>query len=386
MFDQKTRTAIKINTNNFGDGLAGRGLGLNNTIAELRPLVDERDPRAAQPRLARRPGCASCSSRSTASPRRRRRWPKRRPTSTSTWTRSSRPGRASRKSLEEATEGGPASLEQAIYSLPHEAPFDRKRDRVHAPAAPQRERPASRSRPPLGHAFKEGAVNLAAATALNTRLAESSEALAEFGQNPVVTLAFEDFTQTLEVGNPLLAGIAPEQAQVQLLDAGVPQRREPRVREHRRRHARARRLRARADGPQQRGLPVLRARQRPLDRKSVEAAGTDRSTTTTCTSTPTPTSSGPGQAQVCEAGNETYVPGQAEIGNLPAGDVSTNRELTAPRTEPVRRNVLARDAQGPRTASQRRRANEPPALAGADATRCRSSNCGARTPCASRSC
>ncbi len=38
MFDQKTRTAIKVNTNNFGDGLAGRGLGLNNTIAELRPL------------------------------------------------------------------------------------------------------------------------------------------------------------------------------------------------------------------------------------------------------------------------------------------------------------------------------------------------------------
>ncbi len=28
----------------------------------------------------------------------------------------------------------------------------------------------------------------------------------------MVPLAFEDFTQTLEIGNPLLAGIAPEQA------------------------------------------------------------------------------------------------------------------------------------------------------------------------------
>ena len=44
MFDKPTRTAIKINTNNFGDGLAGRGLGLNNTIAELRPLVTNAVP------------------------------------------------------------------------------------------------------------------------------------------------------------------------------------------------------------------------------------------------------------------------------------------------------------------------------------------------------
>ncbi len=66
--------------------------------------------------------------------------------------------------------------------------------------------------PQLGHAFSVGAVNLAAATALNTRLAESAQALEEFAQNPVVPLAFEDFAQTLEIGNPLLAGIAPEQA------------------------------------------------------------------------------------------------------------------------------------------------------------------------------
>src|SRR5258707_15814344 len=67
--------------------------------------------------------------------------------------------------------------------------------------------------PPLGHAFKEGAVNLAAATDLNSKLAESSEALAKFGQNPIVTLAFKDFTHTVEVGNPVLAGGGPRQGQ-----------------------------------------------------------------------------------------------------------------------------------------------------------------------------
>ena len=44
MFDKKTRQAIKINTNNFGNGLAGRGLGLNKTIHELRPLVNNAIP------------------------------------------------------------------------------------------------------------------------------------------------------------------------------------------------------------------------------------------------------------------------------------------------------------------------------------------------------
>src|SRR5690349_19764039 len=44
MFDQPTRTAIKVNTNNFGDGLAGRGIGLNVAIHELRPLVNNAVP------------------------------------------------------------------------------------------------------------------------------------------------------------------------------------------------------------------------------------------------------------------------------------------------------------------------------------------------------
>jgi len=44
MFNKPTRTAIKINTNNFGDGLAGRGAGLNQVIHELRPLVTNAVP------------------------------------------------------------------------------------------------------------------------------------------------------------------------------------------------------------------------------------------------------------------------------------------------------------------------------------------------------
>src|SRR4029077_9503634 len=44
MFDEKTRTASQINLNNFGNGLAGRGIGLNETIHTLRPLVTNAFP------------------------------------------------------------------------------------------------------------------------------------------------------------------------------------------------------------------------------------------------------------------------------------------------------------------------------------------------------
>ncbi|HYM55762.1 MAG TPA: hypothetical protein VES97_10390, partial [Solirubrobacteraceae bacterium] len=43
---------------------------------------------------------------------------------------------------------------------------------------------------------------------------------------------------------------------------------------------------------------------------------------------PYPNVAGPGQAKVCEAGNETYLPGRATIGNAPAGQVASSRELT----------------------------------------------------------
>src|SRR5271166_4964946 len=44
MFDARTRTANQVNLNNFGNGLAGRGLGLNNSIATLRPLLTNAIP------------------------------------------------------------------------------------------------------------------------------------------------------------------------------------------------------------------------------------------------------------------------------------------------------------------------------------------------------
>jgi virulence factor Mce-like protein len=324
MFDKPTRTAIKINSNNFGDGLAGRGLGLNNTIHELRPLVTNAVPvlhniaapstdlhelfvaldRAASQTAPVAEANAELYSNLD--------------TFFSAWA-------SVAPSLEATNRGGPASLEQATYSLPHEAPFYE-----YATEFMHLLRPSASSlrtvAPQLGHAFSVGAVNLAAATSLNTRLSESSKALAEFAQNPVVTLSLEDFQQTLEVGNPLLAGIAPEQtncnywtlafrnlASLETENVGVGTL------------ARTGFVLA-PIGPNNEGYPSSSPANGPSEEHAV--GSTKIIDNNHLHANPYPNVTGPGQAQVCEAGNENYVAGQAEIGNLPASDVSDNREIT----------------------------------------------------------
>jgi virulence factor Mce-like protein len=330
MFNKPTRTAIKINTNNFGDGLAGRGLGLNNTIHELRPLVTNAIPvlrNLALPATGLHElfvALDRVASQTAPIAETQAEYFSDLDTFFKAWA-------SVTPSLEAATRGGPASLEQAIYSLPHEAPFYENAAefmRLLRPSASALRTVA----PQLGHAFSVGAVNLAAATNLNTRLAESSQALAEFAHNPVVSLAFEDFTETLEIGNPLLAGVAPEQvncnywtlafrnlASLESENVGVG-------------------TLLRADtvlaptGVNNEGYPASG----PADGPSIEKAAKGSSVIVNNNYlhfNPYPNVTGPGQPQLCEAGNETYVPGKAVIGNAPASDVTNNREITRRETD-----------------------------------------------------
>ncbi len=43
---------------------------------------------------------------------------------------------------------------------------------------------------------------------------------------------------------------------------------------------------------------------------------------------PYPNTYGPGQGPACEAGNESYLVGKAQLNNLPAASIGKNRELT----------------------------------------------------------
>jgi len=327
MFNKPTRTAIKINTNNFGDGLAARGPGLNTTIAELRPLVTNAVPvlhNLALPdtelhelfiALERASGQAAPVAEQQAA--------------YYTYLDIFFTAFASvTPSLEAATNGGPASLEQAIHSLPYQARLLENSTefmRLLRPSAVDLSTLAA----PLGHALTVGAVNLRAATELNTQLAASSKALAEFGTNPIVTASFEDFTHTLEVGTPLVQGLAPAQAACNYFTLAFRN-----VASLEAESVGTVGTAARAGfvlspvGPNNEGFPSSA----PANGPSTEPA--EKGSKAIIDNNhlhinPYPSVSGPGQPQYCEAGNETYIPGVAQFGALPAQYVAKNREFTS---------------------------------------------------------
>jgi ABC-type transporter Mla subunit MlaD len=324
MFDKRTRQAIKINTNNFGNGLAVRGFGLNKTISELRPVVNNAIPvlnNLASPQTDFRgffKGLLRASEQAAPVAEAQAAQYVYLDTFFTAWASVS-------KELEEATALGPESLEQAIHSLPAQASLINNATefmRLLRPSAASLVTVA----PSLAHAFKEGSTNLVAATQLNEVLAESSEALAKFGNNPVVTLAFEDFTRTVEVGNPVLAGVAPAQAKcnywtlafrnvssVESQSIGVGT------------VARAAVILA-PGGPNNEGFPSSA----PANGGSTEHAGNAAGPIIDNNHlhvNPYPNVSAPGQRQVCEAGKQVFVPNTTVIGN--AAKVEPGTEFTS---------------------------------------------------------
>jgi phospholipid/cholesterol/gamma-HCH transport system substrate-binding protein len=324
MFNEKTRRAVKQSTNSFGNGLAGRGLGLNNTIHELRPLVTHSVPvlhNLALPQTGLRElFIALDRAASQAAPVAE--------TQASFWSDQDTFFRAFASvtpSLEAATEGGPASLEQATHSLPHERPFIENATeffRLLRPSAVDLRTVA----PQLGHAAEVGAVNLAAATALNSRLAESSQALAEFANNPVPALGLEDLAQTLEIGNPLFAGIAPEQAVCNYLTLAFRNVASLESEQIGVGTVARSGFELAPKGPNNEGYPSSAPANGPsLEHPFGSTAIIDNNH---MHANPYPNVAGPGQAQLCEAGNEEYTVGRSVIGNLPASQVGHNREIT----------------------------------------------------------
>jgi len=324
MFDEKTRTASQINLNNFGNGLAGRGVGLNETIHTLRPLVTKAIPvlrNLASPATGLREFFIAldraASQNAPVAQTNADLWSEQ-DTFFTAWA-------SVAKSLEEATVGGPASLEQATHSLPFEAPFIEKSAefmRLLRPSAHSLRVVAQ----PLGHAFAAGAVNLRAATSLNTQLASSAQALQSFASNPIVAVGLEDFAQTLQYGNPFLAGLAPAQAYcnyVTLTFRNVASLEAENVGVGA--VARAGAVLS-PTGPNNEGYPSSAPANGPstehvfgstaiIDNNHVHAD-------------PYPNVAGPGQPKLCEAANEAYEKGRAIAASLPASSVGNNRELT----------------------------------------------------------
>jgi virulence factor Mce-like protein len=322
MFDQKTRHATQENLTSFGDGLAGRGIGLNETIVALRPLVTNAIPvlhNIASPqtgfgqffvaldRAAKEVAPVSevnaamyndldtfFTAFASVSP-----------------------------SLEQAIVGGPPALREATHSFKNTASFINKGTEFMALLRPSAHILRTVAAP-LGHAFAVGAVNLRAATALNSAVAEAAQAFAAFAKNPIVISSLEDFTHTLGLGNPLLAGLAPAQTNcnyvtlffrntASLLSQSVGVGTVARVG-----------ATLAPNGPNDEGLPSSAPANGPSVDHNPGGMPVDNNH---LHFNPYPNVGGPGQPLECEAGNEPYAKGQAVIGNVP-GNLGTKHEAT----------------------------------------------------------
>ncbi|HUA11107.1 MAG TPA: MlaD family protein [Solirubrobacteraceae bacterium] len=324
MFNRPTRAAIKVNSNNFGDGLAARGRGLNETIAELKPLVEKAIPvlHNLASKETNLKGLFKALDRAAEQganvAQQQAQYYVDLNTFFTAWATVTKP-------LEEATAEGPASLRQAIYSLPHQAPLLEK-----AATFMHLLRPSAESlttvAPELAHAFTVGTKNFKTAESLTKFTTATAKSLEKFTKNPIVILAFEDFTRTAELGAPLLAGIAPEQEKCNYLtltfrnlasleseNIGVGTL------------ARSAFLLSPL-GPNNDGYPASA----PANGHSQEKTPDGQIIPNNYLhANPYPNVSGAGQRQVCEAGNEAYLKEKTVDSNLPASDVENNREFTS---------------------------------------------------------
>ena len=95
-----------------------------------------------------------------------------------------------------------------------------------------------------------------------SRLIPTFQQLQAFAQDPLVPLGLKSLTQTVSAAEPDAGEPHPGADHLQLPDAVLPQRRLAAQRGRRQRHLAALHHHRHAAGPEQRGRPVLRARQR----------------------------------------------------------------------------------------------------------------------------
>jgi virulence factor Mce-like protein len=323
MFDKKTRIAIEQNTNAFGNGFAGRGLGLNNTLATLRPLVRNAVPvlhNLASPQTGWGELFVALDKAATQVAPVAETQAQFFDELDTFFTAFA----GAAPSLERTIEGGPAALRQGIHSFPAEAPFIEKTTefiRLLRPSAQILSTVAT----PLGHAFEVGAVNLKAAAALNPQLASALRAFQTFAQNPVVGLGLEEITKTAQLGNPLLEGIAPAQTTCNYITLAF--RNIANLFSESVGNGTLARVGAvlSPSGPNSEGLQAAG----PANGGSEDRSGPGGPVIPDnyLHYNPYPYVAGPGQPKECEAGNQKYVAGKMVIGNT-STTLGTNHDVT----------------------------------------------------------
>jgi virulence factor Mce-like protein len=315
MFDDKARAGSRNSLVGYGEGLAGRGVDLNLAIAELRPLLQDLEPVAAnlaapETRLDRFfQALADAAAEAAPVAEEQAAMFANLDTTFSALASIARPF------LQETISESPPSEEVAIREFPLQRPF------LRTGAAFFRElRPGvatlPRAAPALAEAFAAGADVLPRTPPVNRDLADVFEALADFSDDPLVRGGIDQLARLSSSLRPTVNFLAPVQTTcnyatlffrnvASLLSEGdangtwqrfiivpsTPSNPDPD---------------AGVAGPNNEGGPAAAPADGPGQANHLHQ-------------NPYPNTASPGQSRECEAGNERYfaTAGRTLIGNQP---------------------------------------------------------------------
>jgi virulence factor Mce-like protein len=312
MFDQPTRVAIQTDLLEFGNALAGRGVDLNETIGELKPLVERLTPvmrNLADPGTGLSEFVSSLSATAAEVA----------PVAEiqgqlfadlDTTFRSF--ARVARPFIQESISRSPEAEDTAIATLPTIRPFLANTAQLFSELQPGFHALAPRA-DDLGAATVEGVKALPLAPDFNAELDPTAQSILNLANDASARQGVDyltDFNNTLA---PPLRFITPAQAVCNygtLLFRNVASFLGS----------------ASAQGTSQRFI-VLQPPIGPnseIGPSSAPANGGGQETNFLHYN-PYPNTAAPGQQRECEAGNETYITGQKVIGNVP-GNQGINTE------------------------------------------------------------
>ncbi len=320
-FDAPTRAAAKVNLDEFGNAIAGRGSDLNSALRDLDPLLADLEP-VARNLASRRTDLGNFfialerTARIVAPAAETQAALFRNLDATFSALEAVTP------SIQASIVGGPPALAEAIRSFPIQRPFLRNSTLLLAELEPGVQA-LQQSAPVLANALTIGTPTLERSITLNEQIASLARSVQTFAQDPRTNLGITRLTDTTQTLNPTLAFINPAQTfcnyatlffrnTASLLSEGDSLGTFQRAI-----------IIVNAFGPNGIGAPSSGQANGPTE------AGSPGDNYLRVT--PYPYTAAPGQPKVCEAGNEVFQPGRQQIGH--AAQTTNNREIT---TSPVK--------------------------------------------------
>lgn len=305
MFDEKTRQAIRQNLAGFGNALAGRGPQLNEAFGALRRAVVNGQPvlrKIVEPSSNFAGFWRSLEALSaTVAPVAE--------TQASMFVALDRTfaafARVSRPYIQETIEKSPPTLDEVNSDLPVLRPFLTDTARFFTALQPGAKALAKTS-PVIAESLHAGIPVLNASPALNQQLPPTAEALVDFQEAPGVMTGLQLLTSTNQVLKPALTYVVPSQTVCNYWTLAFSEIANAASQGNSNGNWLAFISFAPPEGPNSESTFA-----------SAPADGNDKERENHLHYNPYPQTAAPGQKQVCEAGNEKFVPGKTVVGHSP---------------------------------------------------------------------